>query len=140
MARLTSEHKHMDANRGADSCGFLQDLWLSTILTAVILTTDTIPIQLVLSWTSSSAVPIAVMPRLTHCQCHTDSPSISALPWSSFSPRWALPSPVSVFRWMYSWSHLFTCPKPHQSCFPAPPCDVLYLQSLPDVIISHMVS
>ena len=30
--------------------------------------------------------------------------------------------------------------KPPQPCFPAPLCDTLYLQSLHDVIVSHMVS
>ena len=27
--------------------------------------------------------------------------------------------------------------KSPQSCFPAPLCDILYIQSLPDVIVSH---
>ena len=30
--------------------------------------------------------------------------------------------------------------KPPQYCFPAPLCGVLYLKSVPDVIVSHMVS
>ena len=30
--------------------------------------------------------------------------------------------------------------KPHQSCFPVPLCDVLWVKSLPDVIVSLMVS
>ena len=29
--------------------------------------------------------------------------------------------------------------KPPQSCFPAPVCDIIYIQSLPDVIISYIV-
>ena len=73
----------------------------------------------------------------SHVSVDTVHPSL--LRSSSFSsPRWyhlqnlssdvVLVSPLDAY-----------VAKPHQSCSPVPLCDVLYLQCLPDVIISHMV-
>ena len=56
-----------------------------------------------------------------------------ALPLFLLSHLQSLPSDVVLVSPLY-------VAKPPQSCFLAPLCDVLYLQSLTDVIVSHMVS
>ena len=70
----------------------------------------------------------------SHVSVDTVHPSL--LRSSSFSsPGWyhlqSLSSDVVLVSPLYM-------SKPHQSCFPAPLCDVLYLQSLSGVIVSHM--
>ena len=66
----------------------------------------------------------AVDPSLLRSSSHS-SPRWYHL--QSLSPDVVLVSPLYVA-------------KPHQSCFPVPLCDTLYLPSLPDVIVSRMVS
>ena len=92
----------------------------------------TILLQPVLTWTSSSVIPIALISRLTQSFHLCFGLPLLLLPGCTIS-NLCLPT--------LSWSRLFLhMSKPPQSCFPAPLCDVLYLQSLPDVIISHIVS
>ena len=65
------------------------------------------------------------------------SPPISA-PVFLFSSRWHHLQSLSSDVVLVPSLHVS---KPPQSCFPTPLCYImLYLQSLPDVIISHMVS
>ena len=82
-------------------------------------------LQPVLSWPSSFVVPIALMSRLTQ--------SIHLCVGLPLFFSKVVPSAVVVVSSLY-------VAKPPQSCFPAPLCDVLYLQSLSGVIISHTVS
>ena len=70
---------------------------------------DTILLQSVLSWTSSSVVPIALMSRLKQTiYLHFGRPLL-LFPGCTIS---------SVFLPLYSWSRLFTCPTHirHASC------------------------
>ena len=89
---------------------------------------DTMLLQPVLSCSPSSETPIiALMSALTH-----HSPSIFALVIHFFFCH--LQSLSSrIFLVSFS-SHVHTT----QSPFHAPLCDVLYIQSLPDVIIPHI--
>ena len=63
----------------------------------------------------------------------------SSLLWSSSSssPRWYHLRCLSTDDFLVSSLHVS---KPPQSLFSAPLCDFLFLQSLPDAIISHAVS
>ena len=76
-------------------------------------------------------VPMALMSRLTQ-----------SIHLCFGLPRFLLPGGTisRVFLSTYSWYHLLACSKPPQSCFPAPLCVVLYFTSLPDGIVSRMVS
>ena len=87
------------------------------------------------SHNSPPASSFIFCPDISHVSIDTVHPSL--LRSSSFSsPRWYhLQSPSSN---VFLVSSLYVA-KPPQSCFPAPLCDVLYRQSLPDVIVSHMV-
>ena len=91
---------------------------------------DTILLQPVLSWTLSFVVPMALVSRLTQSIHLCFGLPLFLLPGGTIS---------RVFLPTYSWSRLYVA-KPPQSCFPAPLCYVLYFQSLPDVIVSHIVS
>ena len=74
--------------------------------------------------------------------CSSDSSQVSV---DTVHPSLLRSSSLSSPRWYHLHSlsndvgyRLFTAPN-HQSSFPAPLCDVLYLQPLPGVIIAHMI-
>ena len=72
----------------------------------------------------------------SHVSVDTVHPSL--LRSSSFSsPRWSHLQSLSSDVFLVSPLDVAKLP---QSCFPAPLCGVLYLQCLPDVTVSHMVS
>ena len=81
-------------------------------------------------WTPSFVVPIALMSRLTQFTHLCFGLPLFLLPGGTIS---SLSSDVFFVPPLH-------VSKPPQSRFPAPLCDILYIQSLPDVIISHMVS
>ena len=91
---------------------------------------DAILLQTVLSRVSYFVVPMALMFRLAQSIHICFGLPLILLPSGTIS---SLSSDVVLV-----WS--FHVSKPPQSRFPASLCDILYTQSLPDVIISHLVS
>ena len=84
---------------------------------------------------SASSVMDLVFRRSDGCHVSVDTVHPSLLrSFSSSSPRWHHLQSHSSDVFLVS-PHYVS--KPFQSCFPAPLCDILYLQSLPGVIVSH---
>ena len=108
------------------------ETYQESVLVVGVAAADTILLQPVLSWTSSFVVPMALM----NVSVDTVHPSL-LLSSSLSSPGWYHLQSLSSYVVLVS---LLYVAKPPESRFPAPLCDTLYLQSLLDVFVSHMVS